>query len=83
MPAFPNFPLGVQSGFDDFVLNLNSASAYNPAFVTLQGSLATAEVSFINGLVAGETYLNIHTAAPNGFPGGEIRGQINDNSAEQ
>jgi hypothetical protein len=76
VPAFPGFPLGVTSGTDDFLLNLNSASAYNPAFVTLQGSLATAEVSFINGLVAGETYLNIHTAAPNGFPGGEIRGFV-------
>jgi hypothetical protein len=73
VPAFPNFPLGVQSGFDDFVLNLNSASAYNPAFVTAQGGLANAETAFIAGLIAGETYLNIHT---NLFPGGEIRGFV-------
>jgi hypothetical protein len=73
VPAFPNFPLGVTSGTDDFLLNLNSASAYNPAFVTLQGSLANAEASFIAGLIAGETYLNIHT---NVFPGGEIRGFV-------
>jgi len=73
VPAFPGFPLGVQSGFDDFVLNLNSASAYNPAFVTAQGSLANAEASFIAGLIAGETYFNIHT---NAFPGGEIRGFV-------
>jgi len=42
VPAFPGFPLGVMSGTDDFLLNLNSASAYNPAFVTAQGSLANA-----------------------------------------
>ena len=80
VPAFPGFPLGVTSGVDDFLLHLNSASAYNPAFVTLQGSLANAEVAFINGLVAGETYLNIHTGSagppPIGFPGGEIRGFV-------
>ena len=73
VPAFPGFPLGVTSGTDDFVLDLSSASAYNPAFVTLQGSLANAEAAFIAGLRAGETYLNIHT---NGFPGGEIRGFV-------
>jgi hypothetical protein len=79
VPAFPGFPLGVMSGTDDFVLSLNSASAYNPAFVTAQGSLANAETAFIAGLLAGETYLNIHTGpgpAPNGFPGGEIRGFV-------
>ena len=79
VPAFPGFPLGVMSGTDNFILSLNSASAYNPAFVTAQGSLANAEAAFIAGLIAGETYLNIHTGpgpAPNGFPGGEIRGFV-------
>jgi hypothetical protein len=82
LPAFPGFPLGVQSGTDDFLLNLNSASAYNPAFVAAQGGLATAEAAFIAGLIAGETYLNIHTGPPPGgppppgFPGGEIRGFV-------
>ena len=73
VPAFPGFPLGVMSGTDNFLLHLDSASAYNPAFVTLQGGLANAETSFIAGLIAGETYLNIHT---NLFPGGEIRGFV-------
>ena len=79
VPAFPGFPIGVMSGTDDFILSLNSASAYNPAFVTAQGSLANAEAAFIAGLIAGETYLNIHTGpgpAPIGFPGGEIRGFV-------
>ncbi len=73
VPAFPGFPLGVTSGTDDFVLDLNSASAYNPAFITAQGSLANAEAAFIAGLIAGETYLNIHTTM---FRGGEIRGFV-------
>ena len=73
LPAFPNFPLGVTSGIDHFVLQLNDASAYNPAFVTAQGSLPQAEASFISGLVSGRTYLNIHTQQ---FGGGEIRGFV-------
>ena len=73
LPAFPGFPIGVVSGTDNFLLHLDSASAYNPAFVTLQGGLANAETAFIAGLIAGETYLNIHT---NVFPGGEIRGFV-------
>jgi hypothetical protein len=84
VPAFPGFPLDVQSGTDDFLLNLSLASSYNPAFITAQGSLATAEAAFIAGLIAGETYLNIHTGPPPplhlpppaGFPGGEIRGFV-------
>ncbi len=56
VPAFPNFPLGVTSGIDDFVLDLDLASSYNPAFITLQGGLANAEASFIGGLQSGRTY---------------------------
>jgi len=73
VPAFPGFPLGVTSGVDDFTLDLASPSAYNPAFITAQGSLATAEASFIAGLISGRTYLNIHTVTS---PGGEIRGFV-------
>src|ERR1700676_2529634 len=73
VPAFPGFPIGVTSGTDDFLLHLDSASAYNPAFFTLWGGLANAETAFIGGLIAGETYLTIHT---NLFPGGEIRGFV-------
>jgi hypothetical protein len=73
VPAFPGFPIGVTSGTDDFVLDLTSASAYNPAFVTAQGGLANAKTALIAGLIAGETYLNIHTML---LPGGEIRGFV-------
>jgi hypothetical protein len=75
-PFFAGFPIGVTSGAYDLLLDLTSASSYNPAFVTAQGGLANAEAAFIAGLIAGETYLNIHTAAPTGFPGGEIRGFV-------
>jgi hypothetical protein len=72
LPAFPDFPLGVTSGSFDSVLNLLSASAYNPAFVTANGgSVALAEMTLVNSLAAGTTYFNIHTTS---FPGGEIRG---------
>ena len=73
LPAFPGFPLGVTSGTDDFLLTLALASAYNPAFITAQGGLATAEAAFIAALQTGRTYLNIHTTQ---FGGGEIRGFV-------
>ena len=76
LPAFPGFPLGVTSGVNDFVLDLDLATSYNPTFITNQGGLANAEAAFIFGLENGRTYLNIHTASPNGFPGGEIRGFV-------
>jgi hypothetical protein len=54
VPAFPSFLLGVTSDTDDFVLDLSSASAYNPAFVTAQGGLANAEAGFIADLTTAE-----------------------------
>ena len=72
VPAFPGFPLGVKSGTYDGVLDLTSASSYNPAFVTLQGgTIAGARAALIKGIQNGETYFNIHTT---NFPSGEIRG---------
>ena len=81
VPAFPGFPLGVMSGVNDFILDLTQASSYNnPSFLNAHGgTVASEEAAFIAGLIAGETYLNIHTGpgpAPNGFPGGEIRGFV-------
>jgi MYXO-CTERM domain-containing protein len=69
-PSFTGFPLGVDSGSFDRVLDLTSASSYNPAFVTANVNLAGAETALVNGLLAGQTYLNIHT---NAFGGGEVR----------
>ncbi len=62
VPAFPGFPLGVTAG------------SYNPQFITNNGGIvASAEAVLIAGLLAGNTYLNIHTTLN---PGGEIRGQL-------
>src|SRR6185503_20646233 len=46
--------------------------------VTVQGIVAGEWDEFVRALRAGVTYANVHTAAPAGQPGGEIRGQIND-----
>ena len=74
VPTFPGFPLGVQSGTYLQTFDLTLVSSYNPAFITAHGGTVTqAEADLIAGLLAGQTYLNIHT---NLFPGGEIRGQL-------
>jgi hypothetical protein len=70
-PTFTGFPSGVTSGTYDHIFDLTSAGTYNPAFVTLEGSLANAETVLLAGLAADQAYLNIHTTA---FPNGEIRG---------
>jgi hypothetical protein len=73
VPAFPGFPLGVMSGtYGPMTFDLTMASSYNPAFITAHGgTVAGAEAALEAALVAGETYINIHTT---GDPGGEIRG---------
>jgi hypothetical protein len=73
-PTFPGFPtgVGVLSGNYDMTFDLGAASTYNLAGnPALGGTVATAEPIFVNALLAGETYLNIHSMA---FPNGEIRG---------
>jgi hypothetical protein len=70
-PTFTGFPGGVTSGSYDHTFDLTDPLSYNPAFITAQGSLSSAEAALLTGLNIGETYLNIHT--PN-FPNGEIRG---------
>jgi len=72
LPTFAGFPLGVTSGTFSNVLDLTSASSYNPAFVTLNGgSISASEAALLAGALAGTAYLNIHTTQ---FGGGEIRG---------
>jgi len=70
-PTFTGFPLGVTSGTYSAVLDLTQTSSYNPAFITSSGGIAQAEQLLMSQMVAGNTYLNIHTTV---VPGGEIRG---------
>jgi hypothetical protein len=70
-PTFAGFPLGVTSGTYSAVLDLTLASSYNPAFITSSGGIPQAEQLLMSQMVAGNTYLNIHTTV---VPSGEIRG---------
>ncbi|MEP6922673.1 MAG: CHRD domain-containing protein [bacterium] len=73
-PTFPGFPLGVTSGTYSQTFDMTLVSSYNPAFITAHGgTVAQAQADLFAGMLAGQTYLNIHT---NLFPGGEIRGQL-------
>jgi hypothetical protein len=70
-PSFVGFPLGVTAGSFDQTYNTLLASTWNPAFITANGgSPLSAETVFLAGLIAGQTYFNIHTTA---FGAGEIR----------
>ena len=68
--AFPASTSGTYSNSFD----LTQLSSYNPAFVTANGgTVGSAESAFLTALFGGQTYANIHDAT---FPGGEIRGQL-------
>jgi hypothetical protein len=72
VPVLPGFPTGVTSGtFTNQTFSLLDPTFYNPAFITANGgSVALAEPVFLNGVLAGQSYFNIHTPM---FAGGEIR----------
>jgi hypothetical protein len=73
LPSFMGFPLGVMSGTYDHTFDLTLDSTYNLGNPALGGLAASAELVLVAALLAGETYLNIHTS---NFPGGEIRGLL-------
>ncbi len=71
-PTFGGFPLGVTSGTYDNTFDMSLTSTWNPSYVSANGGTASgAENAFIQAMVTGRTYLNIHTSV---FGGGEIRG---------
>lgn len=72
-PSFVGFPLGVTSGSFDRTYLMTQAGTWNPAFVTANGGVTGAETTFVAGVAAGQSYLNIHSTT---FPGGEIRGSL-------
>jgi hypothetical protein len=64
----------VTAGTFRTVLDLTQASSYNPAFIAANGgTTASAEAVLAAGIIAGQSYLNIHTA---NFQSGEIRAQL-------
>jgi hypothetical protein len=76
VPTFIGFPVGVTAGSYNRVFDLTQASSFNPAFLNNAingGNVITARQTLINGIIAGQSYLNVHTTL---FPGGEIRGQL-------
>ena len=78
LPTFPGFPSGinVHSGTYDMTFDMLLASSYNPAFITANGgTTSSAFAALITGALEGKEYLNIHS---NAFPGGEIRGFLNE-----
>jgi hypothetical protein len=70
-PSFPGFP-SATSGTYDQTFNTLLTSTYNAPFVTANGGTAAgAEAALFAGMLAGQSYFNIHTTQ---FGGGEIRG---------
>jgi CHRD domain len=75
VPRFTGFPTGVTSGTYTHTFDMTDAASYNPAFVTSNGgTAASAEAVLLAGMLAGQSYLNIHTT---NFGSGEIRGVLN------
>jgi hypothetical protein len=78
-PTFTGFPSGVTFGTYDHTFNTLDLGTYNTnpmnGFIVsafdLTHDAAGAETALFNAMVAGKTYLNIHTTV---VPGGEIRG---------
>jgi hypothetical protein len=72
VPTLPGFPVGVQSGSFDTVLDLTQPGSYRAVFITDNGgTTATAQAALTASLGAGTAYFNIHSSFATG---GEIRG---------
>lgn len=72
---FPGFPNGVTSGSYSNTFDLTNPISFSAGFITSAGgTTAQAEALLLAGMLAGNSYLNIHTLPS--FPGGEIRGQL-------
>jgi len=56
-----------------FPLTVVPPSTTSGLFIGTQTGLSVANIADIE---AGRAYFNIHSASPDGFPGGEIRGQL-------
>lgn len=73
VPILPGFPVGVQSGSFNTLLDLTLSSSYRPGFIIENGgSPATAQAALTAGLGAGRAYFTIHSSFATG--GDDIRG---------
>jgi hypothetical protein len=69
---FKDFPTGVTSGSYSMSIPLYEEASYDPAFLKENGGTVKGAASaLVDGIVANEAYVNIHTTA---YPAGEIRG---------
>ena len=70
---FASFPLGTTNAtYDSVNFDLTQLAFYNPPFVAANGgTAASAEAALLAGLLAGQSYFNIHTVNNRG---GEVRG---------
>jgi hypothetical protein len=70
--TFPGFPAGVTAGSYNGTIDLTMLTSYTSGFLTnfTDGTAADAEATLIGNMVAGRSYLNVHSS----FAGsGEIR----------
>ena len=72
--GFTGFPADITGNYSN-TFDLTNAAVYSPAFRNGAGggTAAGAETALINGLNAGNAYVNIHNAE---FPGGELRANV-------
>jgi len=69
------FPTGVKTGYYFTTINLLSSGSYSSGYLTANGgTAASAETALLAAMTSGKAYLNLHSTT---YPGGEIRGFIN------
>ncbi len=75
-PAIMLMPKAAASGSLEMKVDLSKAGSYGADFLKEHGGTAAgAQKALVDGLAAGEGYINLHTAK---YPPGEIRGQLKD-----
>jgi len=66
---------GLQSGSYTSTVNMLSSATYGSAYLAANGgTAASAETALLSAMSIGKAYLNLHSTT---YPGGEIRGFIN------
>mgnify|MGYP003894505669 CR=1 FL=1 len=69
------FPTGLATGSYVSVIDLLSSASYSAAYLAAHGgTAASAETDLLAAMSNGRAYLNLHSTV---YPGGEIRGFIN------